>query len=189
MERKIISISGTHCTGKTTLIKALKRRLSRKDVNFVDLSSKGLSRFGLKINEGGDFKSQLYFFCRKFMNYIEICATDDRHIIFDRSLIDTHIYSTYLFEQKCLTREEIRGLDNIMKISNEIVKFNKVYILQPSFELVQENDRSMSNDFQLHMNNLFIEFYKRNRARGNIVELMPPDTKDRIKIIREYLNL
>ena len=54
-----ILISGTQCSGKTTLLRALQEHPKFKDFDYVIEMVRNLTKDGVKVNEDSDDESQL----------------------------------------------------------------------------------------------------------------------------------
>jgi len=110
---KLISISGTHCSGKTTLLKELETSYSvnRKDedfkVLFVDSVTRSLKKKGYPINneESSNYDGTQIACLKQDLRNIQTAFLLDGTYIFDRSLLDTFVYTTYLFRQKKVSTE------------------------------------------------------------------------------------
>ena len=155
----IISISGTHCTGKTTLVEALKNDPRLQGVIFLKSSGRELIENNpqLKINEDGNFLSQMYILCRDIKQEIENCTKPV--VICDRCCYDTLIYSYHLYITGKLKEEEWEVLED-MVVHNPVL-FDRHFLLTPSFELQDEVNRSMNKQYQKEIQDLFEEFWGR----------------------------
>lgn len=183
----VISISGTHCTGKSTLIDALKKEL--QDYPVVFLKSSGRERIknvaNIKINESGDFFSQLYFMSRDITQLSE--NFDKQLVICDRSYLDTWVYSRYLYNNGKLTKREMDVLDGMKDSASLVLPIDATFILKPSYDLVDEENRSMSIDFQKEVEQLFDELLNPFSSQHRI-EILPDSDDERAKIIINFLK-
>lgn len=181
----VISISGTHCTGKTTLVEKLKQMPEFKDVVFLKSTGKGLQDLGLKINEDGDYLTQLYIICKDIIQIIE--NKDKKLVICDRCFIDTYLYSYYLYRKKKLTNEQTHALGTLIESIETSFNFiDRIFLLKPTFEPQEEPERSLNLIFQKEIEGLFDDFQKENSQK---VEYLPNKDDQRINRIKEYLNL
>lgn len=183
----VISISGTHCTGKSTLIDALKKEL--QDYPVVFLKSSGRERIknvaNIKINESGDFFSQLYFMSRDITQLSE--NFDKRLVICDRSYLDTWVYSRYLYDTGKLTKKEYDVLEGMKESASSVLPIDMTFILKPSYDLVNEENRSMSVEFQKGIESLFDDLLNPYSSQ-NRVEILPDSDDERVKIIINFLK-
>ena len=179
---KIISISGTHCTGKTTLVEALKKRPELQNAVFLKSSGRALAAKNpqVKVNEDGNFYTQLYQMARDVETLLEV--SNEPLVICDRSYIDTYIYSLYLYNHGKLTSRQMAVLQGMADAMGNLVSFDKVFLLRPSFELQNEVNRSMNKEFQTEVYNLFDE------AKLMNWDYLPDNNEERIKTIVDYVT-
>lgn len=179
----IISISGTHCTGKSTLVGLLKKAPELKDAVFYKSSGRALAESNpyIKINEDGDFFTQLYILSRDVHNILENARQN--LVICDRSFLDTYVYSLYLHQiEHKLSYQEMAVLQGLFDAVNSLVQFDKVFLLKPSFDLQQEKNRSMNSDFQTKIYQMF------DRMRLPNWEYLPDDDKGRVERFLEFVS-
>lgn len=179
---KIISISGTHCTGKSTLVEALKKRPELKDAIFLKSSGRALAKHNprVKINEDGDFYTQLYQMTRDIETLLEVSGND--LVICDRSFLDTFMYSFYLFKHNKLSGKQMDIISDLKTAVQSLVRFDKVFLLRPSFDLQNEENRSMNKDFQQEMFELF------DNSMLPSWEYLPDDDESRIQTFIDYVT-
>lgn len=178
----VISISGTHCTGKTTLINELKKDPFFKEAVFLSSSGKGLSKFGLNINEGGDDLTQLYLTCRDVQQLVE--NHSNSMVILDRSIVDILIYSRYLYYHKRLQKDTY---SNIFFLLTKVIQYiDHIFLLKPTFGLVAEPERSTNKEFQDEIFSLFDEVQKKDG--GVDITYLPDDLNGRIETIKKFLK-
>lgn len=182
----VISLSGTHCTGKTTLVNALKEDPFFQNAVFLDSSGKGLSHLRIKINQGGDDISQLYFASKDLKQTLE--SQNEELVILDRSIIDTWIYTKYLYLRDKVSTSTMAAVSAIR--SNVEPLIDHIFIFEPSFELVNEAERSMDKEFQSEVCGLFrSEFCLRNvghPAPG--FTFLPASLEARVESIKSYIE-
>lgn len=181
----VISISGTHCTGKSTLIEILKKSPVFENAVFLKSSGRALKKCisNLKINEDGDFFSQFYMLSRDITQLTE--NIDKPLVVCDRSFLDTWVYSKYLHRNGCLRNTEMDILDKMKESASMFFHFDKIFILKPSYELVQEENRSMSVEFQKDVELLFDELLN---PYNNSVEVLPSSDEERAEIIINFIK-
>ena len=180
----IISISGTHCTGKSTLIEAMKKHPAFKDAVFLKSSGRALAKENsrIKVNEDGDFFTQFYQMSKDCHQLLE--AMDNPLVICDRCYIDTHVYSCYLYDKGKLSLRQLETLNGMVLAMNSMVKFDKVFLLKPSFELQNEENRSMNKDFQKEIFDKF-DCYA---LRDTRFEYLPDSLEFRINKLVSYVQ-
>jgi len=163
-----ILITGTHSTGKSTLLEELKKLDKFRDFKFIGGVTRSARNLGLEINESGDEYTQLYCMCKDFLNLIE---NEDSKVIYDRSILDTLIYSLYLYDKLPSWVIDInRSMCNLL-----IKKFDLIVWLRPEQEIDDDSVRSMNMDFQIEVDYMFDRFFKQNnlpvfQLKGSIQE-------------------
>lgn len=180
-----IAIVGTHCTGKSTLIKSL----SSLDSDFkwdkiVSSSTRGSLEFGLKINENGDDLSQLYMISSDVKSFIESGGLQsEKKLLFDRCFLDTFIYSLYMSSEKKCSWTTTYICKQIWDTFSE--KFDFIFWLRPEFELVDDGTRSINKDFQSEIDSLFHQYFLSSEVKP--IQLTG-SLEERIKQFKQIIN-
>ena len=107
----------------------------------------------IKVNEDGDFFTQFYQMTRDCNQLLE--AMDKPLVVCDRSYLDTLVYSQYLYEKGKISICQMDLLKRMSQMMSAMVHFDKVFLLKPSFELQAEENRSMNEEFQRDIYNMF----------------------------------
>ena len=107
----------------------------------------------IKVNENGDFFTQFYQMTRDCNQLLE--AMDKPLVVCDRSYLDTLVYSQYLYEKGKISICQMDLLKRMFQMMSAMVHFDKVFLLKPSFELQAEENRSMNEEFQRDIYNMF----------------------------------
>lgn len=181
-----IAISGTHSTGKTTLINRLKPYIETHSVQkfeFVDGVTREAAKQGFPINELGSDETQLYCASKDMENLLKYQSTS---FISDRCIWDTKIYSEYLFSHGKITFSTynyIRGLFEKM-----IENLDMIFLLQPEFGLVDDGVRSKDVQFQKEIHDLFISQSSVVMNKGVWIIQVSGDTESRCSQIIQYIN-
>jgi len=159
-----ISISGSHSTGKSTLIRALKEIPSIAE-RFVikDEVLRDIKKLGININEYGTDETQRLVMS-KFLEYSTIPNT-----ILDRCALDGLVYTTYLYEKKQVKKSTLKIAEAIF----ENVRYDMYFYIAPEFDIVPDGVRSENFEFRDRVADLFEEYidaYKLNpiRLTGNV---------------------
>lgn len=144
-----ISISGSHSTGKSTVIEALKNNKSiSKRFTFVQEVLRSIKKSGFKINELGNDNTQMLVMAR-FLEY----ATMD-NVILDRCALDGLVYSAYLYEKSQIRKNTLRIAESIF----ENVKYDIMFYIAPEFDIVPDGVRSVNLEFRDRIAELFEEY-------------------------------
>ena len=156
---KTVIITGSHCTGKTTLVNKLKKHL--KNWNFLSETAREIiDELGIVPNEIENDQIQKSSFQLKIMsrqiteeNYY---YKKNKNLISDRGIFDSlgycfnlpnNVYS-YLAKQ---------SLDHYKKKPYDLIIF-----LPPVLELEDDGTRIMDKEFQVKISNNILDIYKKN---------------------------
>lgn len=144
-----ISISGSHSTGKSTVIEALKANKSiSKRFTFVQEVLRSIKKAGFNINEMGNDNTQMLVMS-KFLE----CATMD-NVILDRCALDGLVYSAYLFEKGQIRKNTLKIAESIF----ENVRYDIMFYIAPEFDIVPDGTRSVNVEFRDRIAELFEEY-------------------------------
>lgn len=133
-----IAISGAHCTGKTTLVNALKD--SGKLDNFIFRSNllRGLKELGIPINELGNTTTQLYVMT-KFYEFLHTPG----NAILDRCALDGMAYTMYFYDE--MNHEMQQVFENLFQ--QMVYKYDAICYVVPELPLIDDGVRSVNKDF------------------------------------------
>lgn len=164
IDKKIIALSSTHGTGKSTLAYSLCARLKHIGKNVVVLDELA-RRCPFPINRNGEHKSQVWMICRQIVYELELINSDFQYIIVDRSVLDPYIYGRVL---GCLPDDFSLGL-----ITDHIRRYyHKIYVPHKDHFDHQHDDgiRDMNPEFRNNVYNKLVEVYKELDLDHKIVE-------------------
>lgn len=180
-----VAIIGSHCTGKTTLLNALKKEFP--DYIFVDEYIKTLQDMSVPFNE----------VCTDMTQYIasDICIDAFKHknFISDRSLLDVLAYSRYLCEKNVISKEcydEIR-----LRWEAHNIDYDILFYAKPLKQEIENNGiRSTDQEFQKGVQDIFEQFlfyeeyqWLYDEERQEVYQL-PNDLDERIKFVKEKID-
>lgn len=144
-----IAISGSHSTGKSTIINALKEITSITNRFTIKMEVlRDIKRMGININEYGTDETQRLVMAR-FLEYSTIPNT-----ILDRCTLDGLVYTTYLFEKKQVSKDTLRIAEAIF----ENVNYDMYFYIAPEFDIVPDGVRSENFEFRDRIAELFEEY-------------------------------
>lgn len=149
----MICISGTHSTGKTTLLQELSKEFP--DLVIVPSTTRQIQSKGFKINEQGGDDTQLGIVS---LDIINILSNRRRFCLCDRGILDTYIYTLYLFEQGQVSKVVLDYVEFLYK--RYILDYSLIIYLVPEFSIVEDGVRSVNLSFQTRIFELFEEVIK-----------------------------
>jgi GTPase SAR1 family protein len=179
-----ILLTGTHGTGKSTLLQELVKESRFKNFSVVGGVTREARDLGLKINSSGEDSTQYYCMARDVLNFI---TYQDRDTIFDRSLIDTYMYTMYLY-QKDKTRYDLYVLIEILERLLYIYRnyFDYIFWLRPEFSLEDDGVRDTDLAFQLHIDSNF-ELFFNDRQLNNLYRVSG-SIEERVNLIKIVID-
>lgn len=146
MKNLLISISGTHSSGKTTLIEDLKKELP--NVLFIPSCTRILKEQGYPINDESYNYDKTQLACMYYdldvLNQLE--ETSGKVVILDRCLLDTVVYTRHLYYEGKVS-EEVNKLGDLLWTLNS---YKYIVLLTNPYEINIEDDgvRSTKQSFR-----------------------------------------
>ena len=173
-----IAFTGAQSTGKTTLLKELKRdpELSLK-YDFRDEITRRMQKKGLSINEGGDDITQLLI----MNSHIKNSLIDN--VIMDRCALDGLVYTDWMYRKGKIQQWVIEYADNVFKML--IDRYDHIFYLAPEFDIEDDGVRSTDIDFR---NEIVILFEKYIKAWNIPVIKLTGTVEQRLNKIKETIN-
>ena len=144
-----ISISGSHSTGKSTVINKLREipdLVSRFTFKMEIL--RDIKKTGIKINEFGSDETQLIVMA-KHMEYATLPNT-----ILDRGVLDGMVYTAYLYEKDQIKKSTMKIAESIF----ENMRYDIQFYIAPEFDIVPDGVRSVNTEFRDRVAELFEEY-------------------------------
>ncbi|MDD4110005.1 MAG: ATP-binding protein [Clostridia bacterium] len=159
-----LTISGSHSTGKSTVMNALKEipALSKR-FTFKSEILRDIKKTGIKINEYGTDETQLLVLS-KMVEYSTIPNT-----ILDRCVLDCLAYTAYLYEKGQVKKSTLKIAETLF----ENIRYDIYFYITPEFSIVPDGTRSENLEFRNRVAEIFEEYmesYSLNpiRLTGNI---------------------
>jgi predicted ATPase len=179
-----ISISSTHGSGKTTLFESLRLIEEFSDFHFVGSPTRKAKNKDMPINNKASNYNNTQEFCFEYdINNLE--EFKQYSVVFDRSLLDTYIYTKYLFSKGKVDRDIFHQIELGWLLYKEQYD---LFIIPNHTEVLLQSDESRITDqeFQESIAELFedeligIPIYKVLRVQGT--------TQQRIEQIYQKIN-
>lgn len=184
MGKRRIALSGTHCTGKTTLLEALPEELPQ--YTFIEGPTRTLKDQGYPINndQSGNYDST-QLMCLHID--IENLKRTESYIIQDRCLLDTYIYTQYLFNHGKVTEPVLKAV----KSAWDALKFHYTAIFYPDpndITLVGDKYRNSDIEFRDEIDQLFKSCIKPTKP-GIPMYFISGTNSERIERIKNILKI
>ena len=173
-----LAFTGAQSTGKTTLLKELKRDpdFSLK-YDFRDEITRRMQKKGLSINEGGDDITQLLI----MNSHIKNSLIDN--VIMDRCVLDGLVYTDWMYRKGKIQQWVIEYADNVFKML--IDRYDYIFYLVPEFDIEDDGVRSTDIDFR---NEIVILFEQYIKAWNIPVIKLTGTVEQRLNKIKETIN-
>lgn len=194
---KIISISGSHGVGKTSLLKLIVKdsNLSEEQVKFFNEFNTGFFNMGFAFNcDGHDFDEVIFSQSKAFdlgyetIKYYLTRKEDRRIIITDRSCLDTYVYTDYfLSKNQDKAGRYINLIEDMKAKSKEILEHVK-HVFLPPFQDFENLEDRMSLSSRDEIWNSFKDKFLINK-HNNILVLQSDTTAERCKEITDLITL
>lgn len=149
-----IILSGSHCTGKTTMVQFLTETVP--SIKIVSSTTRGLKKLGFPINNDQTDNysiTQLLGGNRDFENMLT-----NSDCVFDRTLIDKLAYTRHLVKQGKVAPwvQEMQE----KQLSLLIPYFKHIFLLTPDFPLVGDGVRSEDEQFRQAIHQEFLQIFQ-----------------------------
>ena len=145
-----ISFTGTHSTGKTTLLNALKISPGYGEFVFHDEITRKVQAQGININENGNNLTQLLILDTHIRNLLS------PKFIADRCILDGVVYTEWLYNNYKVDEWVYSYSKNLFKYL--IPQYDVLFYLVPEFDIVDDGIRSTNNSFQTEIHSIFKKY-------------------------------
>lgn len=136
-----IGITGAQCTGKTTLLNALRSEEKFKNYTVCNEVTRKVASYGLPINEDGNDTTQEMIMNQHIVNWFM-----NKNMLTDRTALDGYVYSLYLFETGKIKRPTLNYAKEVF--NTLIKKYDFLFYIPPEFELKNDGVRSINTFFR-----------------------------------------
>lgn len=143
----LFSLSGTHCNGKTTIFNELQELPVMEGFTFIGGPTRHLKEKGFAINndESSNYDDTqlacLEYDLRNILQYKD----SKTHVIFERCILDTFVYSKYLFQQGKLSQSVFEKIQEEYFVNR---RYFSAFIIPTHSDLVYQKDGVRNEDLQ-----------------------------------------
>ncbi len=169
----IITFTGAQSTGKSTLLDKCTYDGRFNYYSFVpEITRKLKKKYNLTINENGDEYTQLFCINSHLENYL---SHKGSKVVLDRCALDALVYTTYQYHTGKVNEWVMEYATNLFESLKD--KYDIIFYTEPDIDLVDDGERSSSNEFRDTIVKLFeeaIDHYniKVVRLKGTVEERM-----------------
>lgn len=176
----LIALSGAQCTGKTTLLNALRNDKAFQDrFMFIDEIVRTLQRKGFKINEAGTDETQL-----AVMHEHEINTQLEGDVLVDRCMLDCMAYTIWMWRHHKITRDTYHAC--YKGFMDYIMQYDVIFYLAPEFDIIPDGTRSTDDNFRNEVVEIFEELIKNFSLT---VVRLTGTVEERLRAMKKILNV
>lgn len=147
----LIGFTGAQCTGKTTLLNLLKKKLNSSEWNFVPEVTRKVMREGLKINEAGDDVTQLFILKEHLQNHV---VDANEKWVLDRCILDGYVFTRWLYEQGSVEKWVMNYACNLLGMLGE--RLDHILYTEPDdIPIEDDGERSINVQFRNDIVNIY----------------------------------
>jgi len=185
-----LGICGSHSSGKTTLLEALRNTPEFDSVDFLPEITRTIKEQGYNINEAGTLDTQILIMAAHMQNLL----THKRFIV-DRCLIDGFCYTKFLYtnpENKSLHHERIQPwfmdyCENLVK--SYLPYYTRIFYIPSELPVVDDGVRSTDSYFHREIVHLFEENVKRfGDMNPGLIVVVRGSVEERVQTVLEEIR-
>lgn len=145
-----IGITGTHSTGKTTLLHALRSEPMFEGFQICDEVTRWVKSLGVEINEGGSDLSQELVMMKHVYN---IYMNDE--MLADRTTLDGLVYTRALHLANHVSDATMKKVHDVFVKTKD--EYDFLFYIKPEFAIENDGVRSTDDEWQSVIEKLFDE--------------------------------
>ena len=159
----VVGVIGTQNTGKSTFIKDILEKFKGTAMEFKTVGCdyrKKIEERGLKINRNGNWESQNIIFDTLVEQLAVIDGMPDGNYLTDRTPLDAHVYTTYLWQHGLLgdiKYEDLCGMYD--RLCSEMGRYDKIVFLDldncSNVKVVDDKFRDTDAEYRKEIDGLF----------------------------------
>lgn len=152
----IITLTGAHSTGKSSLLLELKKYACFENYSYSDNITRDLAKKGFKINEQGDNITQLLIMNGHIENaYVE-------NALLGRCVLDGLCYTQYMYKYGSVERWVYQYATKVCQLL--LPRYNYIFYIEPEFKIENDGTRSVEKEFQKKI----VKIFKQNILKFNV---------------------
>jgi len=183
----LIAFTGSHSTGKTTLIDRLKEHYKGNDqIQYVDSCTRKVGKEHPINNTEKDYTlTQLRILEAHLENIHFSDLTPNRISILDRCLIDGLIYTMQLVKEGKVDRSV--GIPFLDAVEHHAFHYEIIFYIPAEIELVKDGVRSEDLEFKKNIDELFNSFFSTFGKSFNLIEVKG-SIDERFEIVTKHID-
>jgi predicted ATPase len=184
-----IALSGTHCSGKTTLTKTLEKKLAKKQFK-VSCGWEVVRDCPFPVNEQGSGQAQIWIMLTQILTELQLEESAEV-VILDRCVFDHLAYAKWLHERERLFPNELAFLESIAENWSKTHPYNIIATLDP-LPLTPDGFRSVNTRYQKQiqaiLSKIYVDFAK-HKPRETLLVKTSLEKKEVTKLIAKILEV
>lgn len=164
MTKTIYAFSGTHSTGKTTILKSIGKMSQFLFWNKYTSVTRDAKKKGAKINSEVNDLSQNAILDEALKSEQRFKNTEINTII-DRSMLDTYAYTKYFHSKGQLSDETLERVKAIFLDRAEHL-YAHIFITSPDFDNVLDGVREVGDEFRFGVHNCIMNILEENNIKN-----------------------
>ena len=144
-----IAITGAQSTGKSTLLKYLKKDEDLKGFEFIEELTRQIAAKGININEEGGNFTQIFTVTIHAENIVK------KHFISDRCALDGLVYTRWLYDNKKVDKWMLDYAEGVAK--EVLPKYDSIFYLPAEIPIEDDGVRSSNKKFRDEILKIFEE--------------------------------
>jgi thymidylate kinase len=184
-----IALSGTHCSGKTTLAKTLEKKLAKKQFK-VSCGLEVVRDCPFPVNEQGSGQAQIWIMLTQILTELRLEESAEV-VILDRCVFDHLAYAKWLHERERLSSNEFAFLESIAENWSKTHPYNIIALLSPLY-LIKDGFRSVNaryqKQIQVILSKIYVAFAK-HRPRETLIVKTSSEKREVTKLMAKILEV
>jgi len=184
-----ITLSGTHCSGKTTFAKTLEKKLAKKQFK-VSCGLEVVRDCPFPVNEQGSGQAQIWIMLTQILTELQLEESVEV-VILDRCVFDHLAYAKWLHERERLSQNELTFLKSIAESWSKTHPYNIIATLSPLL-LTPDGFRSVNTSYQKQiqtiLSKIYVDFAK-HKPRETLIVKTASEKKEVAKLMAKILEV
>jgi len=181
-----IALSGTHCSGKTTTLRKLRKRLASFGVDATCIFEV-IRNCPYAVNEAGTERTEVWVMSKQILAELNITA---EVALLDRCIFDNLSYAEWSCQHGKLSKETFEFLNSVAFGWARLSPYSLIFVLEP-LPLVGDGIRSMSRKYQQEIHDILSKLFVHVQNQNPKTKIVWTGKLDDAKVdmmVKEILN-